>query len=130
MHSVFAYAAALRKAQADRCGIGFSGICPSLVNMTHQEFLVYLKAVNFIYAARERVPSLASDQYAPYYAAKKLLFDSKGDLINPSFSIWNYNNIPNGEGEAVYRFREVSGLQTNYFQLVLSRRNSYKTFNL
>ncbi|KAK7481553.1 hypothetical protein BaRGS_00027202, partial [Batillaria attramentaria] len=108
VHSVFAYAYALRQAQIDKCGATSSGICPALRSMTHEDFLNdYLKKVEFTYAAQERVPSLASDQYAPYYAAKKLQFDARGDIINPAFAVWNYNDLPLGQGSAGLRFRNV-----------------------
>lgn len=109
MHSVFTYAYALRQAQQDLCGAGSTGVCTALSAMTHSQFLdTYLKEVDFIYAARERVPSLASDQYAPYKAAKRLHFDARGDIDNPSFSVWNYNDLPTGEENSTnFKFREV-----------------------
>ena len=112
MHSVFTYAYALRQAQQDLCGAGSSGVCTALSAMTHSQFLdTYLKEVDFIYAARERVPSLASDQYAPYKAAKRLQFDARGDIDNPSFSLWNYNDLPTGEENSTnFKFREVGAL--------------------
>ena len=112
VHSVFTYAYALREAQSDLCGVGSRGICSSLSAMTHSNFLDnYLKKVDFTYAARERVPSLASDQYAPYKAAKRLRFDGRGDIVNPSFSVWNYNDLPTGEENSTnFKFREVGAL--------------------
>lgn len=109
MHSVFTYAYALRQAQQALCGAGSRGVCAALSAMTHSQFLdTYLKEVDFIYAARERVPSLASDQYAPYKAAKRLHFDARGDIDNPSFSVWNYNDLPTGEENSTnFKFREV-----------------------
>ena len=112
MHAVFTYAYALRQAQRTLCGDGFRGVCASLSAMTHSEFLnTYLKKVDFVYATNERVPSLASEQYAPYKAAKRLQFDAQGDVINPSFSVWNYNDLPTGEeNSTTFKFREVGAL--------------------
>ncbi|XP_076434694.1 uncharacterized protein LOC143274691 [Babylonia areolata] len=108
VHAVFTYAYALREAQQALC-TSRTGICSELASLSHKDFLNnYLKKVNFTYAARERVPSLASDQYAPYKAAKKLKFDSRGDIVNPAFSVWNYNNLPIGEEDStIFKFREV-----------------------
>lgn len=108
VHSVFTFAHALRQAQIAKCGTNSPGLCPQLRDMSHDEFLNdYVKKVDFTYAALERVPSLASDQYAPYYAAKKLKFDARGDIVNPSFAIWNYNNVVIGQGVGGFKFREV-----------------------
>ena len=119
MHAVFTYASALRTAQQALCGAGSSGVCTQLASLSHDDFLnTYLKNVNFTYTARERVPSLASDQYAPYKAAKRLQFDARGDIVNPSFSLWNYNDLPTGEETtATFKFREVGSGSWCYVRL-------------
>ncbi|KAK7087416.1 hypothetical protein V1264_021473 [Littorina saxatilis] len=127
VHSVFTYAYALRQAQERKCGVGSTGVCDLLANMTHEEFLNdYLKKVDFTYAARERVPSLASDQYAPYKAAKRLQFDSRGDIFSPSFSVWNYNNLPTGEeNSTAYKFRDVGNFINNRLSLTTGNIRMY-----
>ena len=78
--------------------------------MTHETFMNdYLKDVNFIYTTQERVSSLAAEQLEPYKAAKRLDFDPRGDIVSPSFSLYNFNDLPRGEENSTgYKFREVT----------------------
>ena len=39
----------------------------------------------------ERVPSLASNLAEPFNAAKRIKFDINGEIVNPAYSIYNYN---------------------------------------
>ncbi|KAL8604641.1 hypothetical protein ACOMHN_013421 [Nucella lapillus] len=127
VHTVFTYAHALRKAQEALCPPKTGGICPQLASLTHEQFLNnYVKKVDFTYTAKERVPSLASDQYAPYKAAKKLKFDSRGDIVNPAYSLWNYNNLPTGEEDsAVFKFREVGNYINKRLSLSVANMRMY-----
>ena len=107
VHAVFTYARALRMAQADKCG-STKGLCSALASMSRTEFAEkYLKNVQFTYQTSERIASLASSLYAPYKKAKELNFDSNGDVINPEFGIWNFNNYVE-PGSTGFRFRNVS----------------------
>lgn len=107
--AVFTYAAALRKAQQDLCGANYNGMCSSLREMNHATFLnSYLRKVDLTFTTKERIASYASPHLEPYNAAKKLAFNSKGDVVGPVFSIYNYNNLPKGEeNSTIFRFREV-----------------------
>ena len=108
MLAVYTYAHALLHAQRTKCGPGSAGVCQALRDMQHDEFLTFMRNVDFTFTARERIPSLASDQYAPYHAAKHLGFDSNGDIVGSSFSIWNYIDVPAGEENTTHvQFREV-----------------------
>lgn len=123
--SVYAYARALRMAQMDKCP-GFSGICPALRNMTRKSFLNdYLKKVNFTFTADERVPSLASKNVAPYNAAKQLSFNSNGDISDPSYYIWNYNDIETGLGSNDFKFRRVGSYVNGRLDLNLDNVGMY-----
>ncbi|XP_059178375.1 uncharacterized protein LOC131957655 [Physella acuta] len=105
--SVFTYARALRTAQKAKCP-GVSGLCFALKNMTRETFYNdYLKKVNFTFTSDERVPTLASNNVPPYNAAKRLSFNSFGDISDPSYYIWNYNDIETGSGSSDFQFRRV-----------------------
>ncbi|XP_055862816.1 uncharacterized protein LOC106050493 [Biomphalaria glabrata] len=106
--SVYTYAYALRRAQIALCGANSPGICPALRNMTRKDFFNnYLKKVNFTFTAEERVPSLASNNVLPYNAAKHLSFVTSGDVSDPSYYIWNFNDIETGSGDSSFKFRRV-----------------------
>ena len=105
VHAVFGYAYALRKAHAEKCG-GIVGICNQLATLTTQEFYTnYLRNVNFTYTKQERVESLASVGLEPYNAAAKVRFDANGDIVGPTYDVYNFNDYPGG---AAYKFRRVS----------------------
>ncbi|KAH9518675.1 hypothetical protein Btru_005959 [Bulinus truncatus] len=105
--SVYTYAYALRKAQIAICG-SKPGICPGLKSLSRKEFFNnYLKKVNFTFTAEERVPSLASNNILPYNAAKHLGFVTSGDISDPSYYIWNFNDIETGSGDPTFKFRRV-----------------------
>ncbi|CAL1533763.1 unnamed protein product [Lymnaea stagnalis] len=123
--SVYTYARALRKAQMEKCP-GFSGICPALRNMTRDSFLNdYLRKVNFTFTADERVPSLASKNVAPYNAAKQLSFNGNGDISDPSYYIWNYNDIETGQGTNDFKFRRVGSYVNGRLDLNLDNVGMY-----
>ncbi|KAK6192475.1 hypothetical protein SNE40_003935 [Patella caerulea] len=127
VHAVFAYAYALREAQKAKCGPNFVGMCENLRNMTTQEFFNdYLKKVNFTYGKKERVSSLASDQYAPYFAAAKVKFDENGDIVNPAYDIWNYNDLTIG-GSVGERFRRVGTYVGGRLNMNLDNIRMYST---
>ena len=108
VHAVFAYARALRDAQQDKCGKGSSGVCPQLLEMQSGEFLKnYVMKVDFTYSMDERIASMASYEYEPYKAAATLKFDANGDIEDPMFDIWNFNDVPI-RGVQGFRFRKVS----------------------
>ncbi|GAB1608013.1 Metabotropic glutamate receptor 3, partial [Argonauta hians] len=100
VHAVFTYAQALKTAQSALCG-NIAGACQALMALSSKDFAEqYLKKVSFTYKTDERISSLASDRYAPYQKAKQLKFDANGNVVNPEFGVWNYNNKM-----AVSRFR-------------------------
>jgi len=44
----------------------------------------------------ERVPTLSSNNIAPWNAAKRVSFDRHGDISDPAFDVWNYKNTGAG----------------------------------
>ncbi|GFS13478.1 metabotropic glutamate receptor 3, partial [Elysia marginata] len=118
--AVFTYARALRTAQMTKCG-SVSGVCPALRDMSREEFHEdFLKKVDFTFTATERVPSLASRNVQPYNAPKHLSFTSEGDISDPSYFIWNYNNVNTGVGQNTFAFRRVGSYISNRLNLDLS----------
>ncbi len=91
--AIFAYARALRNAHSDICGRTNTGVCSGLIQMSSGAFYKnYLETVDFTFTREERVPTLSSSQ-APYNTAKRVQFDSNGDIMNPSYDVWSYNNF-------------------------------------
>ncbi|XP_052073189.1 uncharacterized protein LOC127711239 isoform X2 [Mytilus californianus] len=109
--AVFAYAKALRKAQEDRCGTSFSGICPSLQALTTSDFHKYLKDVDFTFSTSDNVPSLSG---------KRVAFDENGDFITEDFTIWNYN-----DKSTAFDFHEVGRYENGQLALSLTEIKMY-----
>lgn len=124
VHAVFTYARALRMAQADLCG-ATPGMCPALAAITRKEFAEkYLEKVKFTYQTAERIASLSSPIYAPYKKAKELNFDSNGDVINPEFGVWNFNNYID-PGSPGFRFRNIGSYSNGQLVLEMSQMLMY-----
>ncbi|XP_067683866.1 uncharacterized protein [Haliotis asinina] len=109
VHAVYTYAVALRNAQKAMCvGAEANTSCSALRRMTSKTFFEnYLMKVNFTYGKEERVPSLASDQYAPYFSAAKVRYNENGDILNPAYDVWNFNDAPIGGDTPGFKFRRV-----------------------
>ncbi|CAG5123321.1 unnamed protein product, partial [Candidula unifasciata] len=123
--AVYTYARALRTAQMTLCP-GVSGACPALQAMSRETFFNnYVKKVNFTFTADERVPSLASKNVAPYNAAKHLSFTPYGDIMDPSYYIYNYNDVETGGGANDFRFRLVGTYLGSYFDFNLNNVAMY-----
>lgn len=102
VHAVYAYAYALKQAHTALCGN--PGMCQALKDLTTENFYNnYLKQVDFTYTKKERVESLASFGLEPYNAPAKVAFDAMGDIVSPSYDVYNFNNYNNDP----YKFRKV-----------------------
>ncbi|KAK3084395.1 hypothetical protein FSP39_012853 [Pinctada imbricata] len=118
VHAVFGYAYALRSAHSDKCG-GVAGLCSQLASMTTQEFYNnYLRNISFTYTKGERVESLASVGLEPYNAAAKVRFDANGDIVDPTYDVYNFNDYPGG---AAYKFRKLGSYLNGRLEIVTSR---------
>lgn len=105
VHAVYGYAYAFKKAHQEKCG-GVPGLCAALSAMTTKEFYEnYLRAVDFTYTKKERVESLASVGLEPYNAPAKVKFDANGDILDPTYDVYNFNDYP---GSMPFKFRRVS----------------------
>ena len=101
--AIFTFARALRDAQEVRCGTSSSGICNDLLTLLSEEFVnEYLKKASFTFINEERISSLSSSSIEPFNSAKRVAFDENGDLVEPSFDIWNYNDLSGS-----YKFEKV-----------------------
>lgn len=120
VHAVYGYAYAFKKAHQDKCG-GTPGVCAALSAMSTKEFYDnYLRAVDFTYTKVERVESLASVGLEPYNAPAKVKFDANGDIMNPTYDIYNFNDYP---GSVPFKFRRVRS-HTKFFKFPLKILNS------
>ncbi|XP_041349145.1 uncharacterized protein LOC121368478 [Gigantopelta aegis] len=127
VHAVYAYARSLRDAQQDKCGAGSSGVCDQLLGMQSDDFLKnYLMKVDFTYSMDERIASMASYEYEPYKAAATLKFDANGDIEDPKFDIWNFNDVPI-RGVQGFRFRKVGSYVNNYLDINVNNIRMYQT---
>lgn len=77
------------------------------VKLNYNMFVPFFQ-VNFTFTTDERVPSLASRNVLPYSSAKHLSFTPYGDISDPSYYIYNYNDVETGGGANMFRFRRVS----------------------
>ncbi|CAG2206154.1 unnamed protein product [Mytilus edulis] len=126
--AVFAYAKALRKAQEDRCGSSFSGICTSLQSLTTSDFHKYLKDVDFtnVHTSSNMCKViLVSLQFStsdnvPSLSGKRVAFDENGDFISEDFTIWNYN-----DKSTAFDFHEVGRYENGQLALSLTEIKMY-----
>ncbi|XP_061163158.1 uncharacterized protein LOC133172311 isoform X1 [Saccostrea echinata] len=122
VHAVFGYAYALRKAHQDKCN-GIPGLCTALSAMTTKEFYEnYLRAVDFTYTKEERVESLASVGLEPYNAPAKVKFDANGDIINPTYDIYNFNDYP---GSQPFKFKRLGSHINGRLEIFSNRIRMY-----
>ncbi|XP_033748674.1 LOW QUALITY PROTEIN: uncharacterized protein LOC117333478 [Pecten maximus] len=122
VHAVYAYAHALKTAHAALCG-GSAGLCPQLASLSQEDFYDnYLRSVNFTYTKKERVESLASVGLEPYNAPAQLAFDANGDIIKPTYDIYNFNDYPGG---AIFKFRKLGSYLNGRLEIVTSRMRMY-----
>ncbi|BFZ18685.1 hypothetical protein BsWGS_21724 [Bradybaena similaris] len=123
--AVYTYARALRTAQMALCP-GVSGACAALQAMSRETFMNnYVKKVNFTFTADERVPSLASNNVPPYNSAKHLRFTAYGDVMDPSYYIYNFNDIDTGGATNDFRFRRVGSYIGSYFDFNINNVGMY-----
>ena len=92
--AVYTYAKAVKDAHADLCGPFFRGMCDQLIDLPSEDFFAnYVRELDFTFSTDERVPTLASTTTAPYFAAKRVRYDNKGDLQEAMYDIWSYNDF-------------------------------------
>lgn len=100
---VFAYAKAIKTALADLCSDSPRTVCNNFLRMSSADFFgKYLRNVDLTFGLDERVPTLASTQIEPYRQALRVRFDANGDIVNPSYAVYNYN-----ERNGVLKFNQV-----------------------
>ena len=83
--SVYSYAKALKTAHNALCQ-GASGVCAALEQLSNEDFLGYLKSLDFTFTANERIPSFMTGPGE----ATQVTFDQNGDLLNVAFDVYNY----------------------------------------
>ncbi len=88
--AVYSYAKALKLAHQDKCD-GERGLCQELVKMSSREFFTdYLKILDMSFGEDERVDSLTSN---PEMEARRIRFDSNGDIDQTNFDILNLQDV-------------------------------------
>ena len=77
--------------------------------MTSEDFYKkYLMPLDFTFGRDERIPTLASALIAPYRTAKRVRFNAAGDIMDPTYAVYNYNNR-----NSAYSFKQVSNYYLN-----------------
>lgn len=90
--AVYAYANALKRAQADQCG-SQSGMCTKLANMSATDFFSkYVTTTNITFGSQERVMGLSTGD--------RLTFTSQGFITDLGFDVWN---IVESSGKSVFK---------------------------
>ncbi len=88
--AVYSYAKALKLAHQEKCD-GERGLCQELVQMSSGEFFTdYLKILDMSFGEDDRVDSLRSN---PEMEARRIRFDSNGDIEQTDFDIWNLQDV-------------------------------------
>ena len=65
--------------------------------MDHEDFFNdYLLPLDMTFTKEERVSTLSSNNIAPWNSAKRISFDTNGDIDNPAYDVWNYKNTGAG----------------------------------
>lgn len=122
VHAVYGYAYAFKKAHQDKCN-GAPGLCAALSAMTTKEFYEnYLRAVDFTYTKKERVESLASVGLEPYNAPAKVKFDANGDIMDPTYDVYNFNDYP---GSMPFKFRRLGSHLNGRLEIFSNRIRMY-----
>ena len=103
--AVYAYAKALKLAQARLCGDTYRGLCGRLTDLSAKDFYeTYVRSLDFTFTQDERVPTLASSNADASKAPRRVRFDDNGNIRDTAvYDIWNYNDLG-----GPYSFRKVS----------------------
>lgn len=100
---VYTYAKALKNAHRNLCGSTARGLCRSLIELDPGVFFnEYVKNLDFTFSNEERIPTLATRNQAPYFAAKRLRYDDNGDFMQPMYDVWSFNDY-----DGQFKFQQV-----------------------
>ncbi|KAL3856569.1 hypothetical protein ACJMK2_011304 [Sinanodonta woodiana] len=123
VHAVYTYARALREAHLALCG-GFPGFCDSLRQLSTKNFyLKYMRNIDFIYEAPERVESLAAYNLQPYNAPARVKFNGN-DIISPSYDVYNFNDY---KASNSFTFEKLGTFLAGRLEIVSSKLRFYST---